>query len=124
MDTISIIEGRVIDPAANLDLVTNLHIADGKIIAIGKAPSDFTAAREINAKNKIVCPGFIDLSVRLREPGAEYKATIRSETEAAAKNGITTVCCPPDTDPVIDSPAIADYYNNDLQKQVWQKFYP
>jgi len=124
MDTISIIEGRVIDPAAKLDLVTNLHIADGKIIAIGKAPSDFTATREINAKNKIVCPGFIDLSVRLREPGAEYKATIISETEAAAKNGITTVCCPPDTDPVIDSPAIAEFLQQRSAKAGMAKILP
>lgn len=124
MDTISIIEGRVIDSAANLDLVTDLHIADGKIIAIGKAPADFTAVREINAKNKIVCPGFIDLSVRLREPGAEYKATILSETEAAAKNGITTVCSPPDTDPVIDSPAIVELLQQRAAKAGMAKVLP
>jgi dihydroorotase len=124
MDTISIIKGRVIDPATKLDLVTDLHIADGKIIAIGKAPADFTAVREINAQNKIVCPGFIDLSVRLREPGAEYKATIISETEAAAKNGITTVCCPPDTDPVIDSPAIAELLQQRAAKAGMAKVLP
>jgi len=108
MATLSILEGRVIDPASNLDSVTNVHIADGKILAIGTPPTDFSAEQQINAKNQIVCPGLIDLSVRLREPGAEHKGTIVSETRAAAANGITTVCCPPDTNPVIDTPAVAE----------------
>jgi len=108
MATLSILEGRVIDPASNLDSVTNVHIADGKILAIGTPPTDFSAEQQINAKNQIVCPGLIDLSVRLREPGAEHKGTILSETRAAAANGITTVCCPPDTNPVIDTPAVAE----------------
>ncbi|MCK5523397.1 MAG: dihydroorotase [Thiomargarita sp.] len=108
MATLSILEGRVIDPASNLDSVTNIHIADGKILAIGTPPTDFSAEQQINAKNQIVCPGLIDLSVRLCEPGAEHKGTIFSETRAAAANGITTVCCPPDTNPVIDTPAVAE----------------
>ncbi len=108
MATLSILEGRVIDPASNLDSVTNVHIADGKILAIGTPPTDFSAEQQINAKNQIVCPGLIDLSVRLCEPGAEHKGTILSETRAAAANGITTVCCPPDTNPVIDTPAVAE----------------
>jgi dihydroorotase len=108
MATLSILEGRVIDPASNLDSVTNVHIADGKILAIGTPPTDFSAEQQINAKNQIVCPGLIDLSVHLREPGEEHKGTILSETRAAAVNGITTVCCPPDTNPVIDTPAVAE----------------
>jgi len=108
MTTLSIIGGRVLDPASNLDSVTDLHIADGKILSIGAPPADFTATKHIDANNQIVCPGLVDLSVRLREPGAEHKGTIISETQAAAKNGITTVCCPPDTNPVIDTPAVAE----------------
>jgi dihydroorotase len=108
MATLSIIGGRVIDPASNLDLITDLHIAEERIIAIGSPPADFSADKQIDATGQIVCPGLIDLSVRLREPGAEEKGTIFSETRAAAANGITTVCCPPDTDPVIDSQAVAE----------------
>lgn len=108
MATLSIIGGQVIDPAAPLDLVTDLHIAAGKIVAVGKPPNDFKADRQIDAQHKIVCPGLVDLGVRLREPGTEYKGTIISETRAAANSGITTVCCPPDTKPVIDTPAVAE----------------
>jgi dihydroorotase len=108
MATLSILGGRVIDPATNLDLVTDLHVADGKILTQGAPPADFAADKQIDAKNQIVCPGLVDLSVRLREPGAEHKGTIISETRAAAENGITTICCPPDTNPVIDTPAIAE----------------
>lgn len=106
--SLSIKGGRVIDPATGLDQITDIHIAEDKIIAIGQAPDEFTADWEIDASQQIVCPGLVDLSVRLREPGAEHKGTIISETRAAACNGITTVCCPPDTNPVIDTPAIAE----------------
>lgn len=107
-DTLSIIGGRVIDPRNKLDSVQDLHIADGQIIALGAAPDGFVAQQQIQAQGQIVCPGLVDLSVRLREPGAEHKATIASETYAAACNGITTLCCPPDTNPVIDTPAVAE----------------
>ena len=105
---ISIVGGRLIDPANGIDQVTDLHIAAGKIRAVGKAPADFEAAKIIDAKNQIVCPGLVDLHVRLREPGQENKATIASETRAAAKAGITTLVCPPDTHPVTDTPAVVD----------------
>jgi len=99
--------GRIIDPANSLDQVDDLYIADGKIAGIGSAPEGFQADRVIDAVGYIVCPGFVDLCARFREPGAEHKATIASESRAAACGGITTVCCPPDTDPVIDTPAVA-----------------
>ncbi|OQW95179.1 MAG: dihydroorotase [Beggiatoa sp. IS2] len=108
MTVFSIIGGRVIDPANGLDAVTDLHIANGKILAIGPKPADFTAQWQIDAKNQIVCPGLVDLCARLREPGAEHKGTVLSETRAAANNGITTLCCPPDTNPVIDTPAVVE----------------
>ncbi|MCK5720258.1 MAG: dihydroorotase [Thiomargarita sp.] len=108
MTNFSIIGGRVIDPASNLDTITDIHIAEGKILAIGKSPENFSPEQQIEAQNQIVCPGFIDLGVRLREPGAEHKATILSETKAAAAGGITTVCCPPDTNPIIDTPAVVE----------------
>ena len=99
---------RVIDPANNIDTVTDVFIADGTIAAVGKAPDGFTGDHEIMARDRIVCPGLVDLSARLREPGQEHKATIASESRAAASSGITTLCCPPDTNPVIDTPAVAE----------------
>lgn len=98
--------GRVIDPANKIDAVSNVYIADGKIAAVGNAPAGFTADNEIDATGKLVTPGLVDLSARLREPGYEHKATIASETRAAARSGITTLACPPDTNPVIDTPAV------------------
>jgi len=108
MSRIHIQGGRLIDPANDIDAVTDVWIADGKVLAIGKAPDGFTADQTINADKQIVCPGLIDLSAHIREPGQEHKATIASETTAAAKAGITTLICPPDTQPVIDSPAIVE----------------
>jgi dihydroorotase len=100
--------GRIIDPANKLDKETDLFIENGTIAAVGKAPSGFTPDQTIEARSKIVCPGLVDLSARLREPGQEHKATIASETLAAASAGITSICCPPDTSPVIDTSAVAE----------------
>ena len=104
---ISIIHGRLIDPGSGRDGEADLHIADGRVAAIGAAPAGFAPDRILDARGQVVCPGFVDLCARLREPGQEHKATIASETRAAAASGITTLCCPPDTAPVIDTPAVA-----------------
>jgi dihydroorotase len=103
---ISIINGRVIDPENHLDQDIDVHIQHGKIIALGAAPADFQADQVIDAKAQIVCPGLIDLRFRLREPGYETKGTIASETRAAVAGGVTSLCCPPDTNPIIDNAAI------------------
>ncbi len=100
--------GRVVDPANDLDAVTDIFVEQGKIIALGNAPDGYSADVEIDATGRVVCPGLVDLAARVREPGAEHKATITSETRAAASGGITTLCTPPDTDPVIDTPAVAE----------------
>ena len=97
--------GRLIDPARQIDQPADLYLADGKVVAVGHPPDGFTADRIIDAHGQVVCPGLIDLGVHLREPGQEYKATIASETRAAAAGGITTLICMPDTQPVIDTPA-------------------
>jgi dihydroorotase len=101
-------QGRVIDPASDFDAVTDLFIADGRIIARGHRPDGFEPDQMIEASGQVVIPGLVDLSARLREPGQENKGTIASETRAAAAGGITTLCIPPDTDPVIDTPGVAD----------------
>lgn len=103
----SIRNGRLVDPANGTDGEHDLHIADGRIAAVGPAPTGFRADRILDAGGLIVCPGLVDLCARLREPGFEHKATIAGETAAAAAAGITTLCCPPDTRPVIDTPAVA-----------------
>ena len=104
---ITIKKGRIVDPAHQRDEISDLHISDGKITAIGKTPKGFVPDRVIDAAHRIVCPGLVDLSARLREPGRGHRASISSETAAAAGAGITTLCCPPDTDPIIDTTAVA-----------------
>jgi len=99
---------RLVDPASKTDAVEDVYIADGRVQAIGRAPDGFETEREIPASGRILIPGIVDLRARLGEPGAEHKATIASETRAAARGGITTLCCPPDTSPVIDTPAVVE----------------
>ena len=105
---IEIKNGRVIDPAQGIDRVTSLFIAAGKIAAIGTAPPGWHAHRAIDARGLVVCPGLIDCSARLREPGFEYKATLESEMEAAVAGGVTSLACPPDTDPPLDEPGLVE----------------
>lgn len=105
---ITINGGRIVDPANQIDQITELHIENHRVVALGKAPAGFKAQQVIDATGHIVCPGLIDLSAYLREPGRENKITIASETRAAAQAGITTLVCPPDTHPVTDSPAAVD----------------
>ncbi len=107
MKRILIRGGRLIDPAHGVDAELDLALADGRVAAVG-SDVDFEPDQVIEAAGCIVCPGFIDLSARLREPGLEHKADIASETRAAARAGITTLVCPPDTDPVIDEPAVVE----------------
>src|SRR5258706_9320583 len=95
--------GRVIDPASGRDAVGDVFISDGRISESFSNPD-----RVIEAKNLVVSPGFIDLSARLREPGQEYKATLESEMDAAVAGGVTSLACPPDTDPPLDEPGLVD----------------
>lgn len=105
---IAIRGGRLIDPAHRVDAIQDLFIVDQRIAGIGHPPDGFHPDRVLDARGYIICPGLIDLCARLREPGAEHKATIASETYAAARAGITTLVCPPDTDPVIDETAVVE----------------
>jgi len=100
--------GRIVDPAQGVDRVASLYIVAGKIAAIGKAPDGWTPSRVIDAKGLVVAPGLIDLSARLREPGFEYKATLESEMQAAIAGGVTSLACPPDTDPPLDEPGLVE----------------
>ncbi len=103
--------GHLIDPANGIDAKQDIFIADGKVLALcapGQAPRGFEAERTIDAAGFMVIPGLVDLSVRLREPGYEYKATLESELRAAMQGGVTSLVCPPDTDPVLDEPGLVE----------------
>lgn len=100
--------GRLIDPKNKLDAVQDIYISSGNILALAKAPAGFVADQTIDASGLIVIPGLIDLAARLREPGYEYKATLESEMNAAVAGGITSLACPPDTDPALDEPGLVE----------------
>ncbi|MFJ7567077.1 dihydroorotase [Herminiimonas sp. NPDC097707] len=105
---IHIKNGHLIDPANGVDAKQDVFIAAGKIVGIGQAPEGFVAAKVIDASGLVVAPGFVDLSARLREPGYEHKATLESEMQAAIQGGVTSLICPPDTDPVLDEPGLVE----------------
>ncbi len=105
---IEIRNGRLVDPRHGIDRVASLYIAAGKVAAIDDAPAGFAANRTIDARGLVVAPGFIDLAARLREPGFEYKATLESEMQAAVAGGVTSLACPPDTDPPLDEPGLVE----------------
>jgi dihydroorotase len=103
---IEIRNGRLIDPKHGVDRKASLYVAAGKVAAVGEPPAGWHANRVLDAAGLVVCPGLIDLSARLREPGFEYKATLESEVAAAIAGGVTSLACPPDTDPPLDEPGL------------------
>jgi dihydroorotase len=105
---IHIKNGRLIDPASKTDKPLDLFIGAGRVVGIGTAPAGFEANSVLDASGCVVCPGLVDLSARLREPGFEYRATLESEMAAAAAGGVTRLACPPDTDPVLDEPGLVE----------------
>ncbi len=111
-----ITNGRLVDPANGIDALHDLYIADGKVAAVGAAPAGFVADRVIDAQGLVVAPGLVDLSARLREPGYEYKATLKSEMQAAMQGGVTSLICPPDTDPVLDESGLVEMLRHRANK--------
>ena len=110
--------GRVIDPANNVDEILDLLIEDGKIAWIGTPTHPLPLQggglgrevdRILDAKGLVMCPGFVDLHVHLREPGQEYKETIATGTMAAARGGFTSICCMPNTDPPNDNRSVTEF---------------
>ncbi|RZF30766.1 dihydroorotase [Paraburkholderia sp. UYCP14C] len=100
--------GTLIDPAAGTEQRQDIFIEAGKIAALGQAPAGFQAERTIDAKGLFVAPGLVDLCARLREPGYEHKATLKSEMAAAVAGGVTSLVCLPDTDPTLDEPGLVE----------------
>ena len=100
--------GRVIDPASGRDETADIAIASGRIVSIARAVPDFGADRVIDASGLVVAPGLVDLAARLREPGREHEGMLESELAAAAAGGVTSLVCPPDTEPVLDEPGLVE----------------
>ncbi len=119
---LAILNGRVIDPAAGLDRVAGVYIADGRIAAIGAAPDGFVADRTIDARGLIVAPGLIDLCARMREPGVD--GALRIEMRAALAGGVTGVVCPPDTDPPLDEPGLVRMLRQRSREAAGARLYP
>ncbi len=121
---ICIRNGRLIDPSSGMDRIGDLYLAEGRIASIDSCPKYFQDAREIDASGLIVCPGLVDLSARLREPGLEYMATLESELEAAVVGGITSLACPPDTDPPLDEPGLVEMLKHRARNLDQTRVYP
>lgn len=121
---ICIQNGRLIDPASRMDRAGDLYLAEGKIVSIDSRPEGFHADREIDAAGMVVCPGLVDLSARLREPGLEYMATLESELEAAVAGGVTSLACPPDTDPPLDEPGLVEMLKHRARNLDRARVYP
>ena len=121
---ILISNGRLIDPASGFDAIADLAIADGKIVSRGGVPGDFQPDLILNASNCVVAPGLVDLSARLREPGYEHAGMLASELAAAAAGGVTSLVCPPDTDPVLDQPGLIEMLQYRAQLQGSARVFP
>lgn len=116
--------GRLIDPKNNIDTTQDIYIAAGKIVGIGSGPAGFEATQTLDASGLLVLPGLMDLSARLREPGFEHKATLESEMQAAVAGGVTSLACPPDTDPVLDEPGLVEMLKHKAKQLHLAHVYP
>ncbi|HZE90837.1 MAG TPA: dihydroorotase [Rhizobacter sp.] len=100
--------GRLVDPATGRDGPGDVAIAAGRVVSVGSVSPDFRPDRSIDASGLVVAPGLVDLAVRLREPGHEHEGMLESEMAAAVAGGVTSVVCPPDTDPPLDEPGLVE----------------
>ena len=121
---ILISNGRVVDPASGIDKKTDIAIADGRIAGIGHTPAGFKAERTLDAAGCIVAPGLVDLAARLREPGYEHEGMLESEMAAAIAGGVTSLVCPPDTDPVLDEPGLVEMLKFRAEKLQGARLFP
>ncbi len=116
--------GRVIDPAGGFDAIADVALGDGVVLAIGSIAPDFVPTQTIDASGCIVAPGLVDLAVRLREPGHEHERMLESEMAAAVAGGVTSLVCPPDTDPVLDEPGLVEMLRYRAEKLQQARVYP
>ncbi len=116
--------GRVIDPASGLDKIASVYLENETIVGIDLAPKGFVADQIHNAQGCWVLPGLVDLSARLREPGFEFKSALESELQAAVAGGVTSLACPPDTDPTLDEPGLVKMLKFRTQSLNLARVYP
>ncbi len=116
--------GRVIDPASGFDQVGDIALAAGRIVGLGRVPPDFAPTRSIDATGCLVVPGLVDLAARLREPGYEHEGMLESEMAAAVAGGVTSLVCPPDTDPVLDEPGLVEMLKFRAEKLHQSRLFP
>jgi len=116
--------GRVIDPASGFDQKGDVALAAGRIVGVGRVPSGFAPARVIDATGCLVIPGLVDLAARLREPGYEHEGMLESEIAAAVAGGVTSLVCPPDTDPVLDEPGLVEMLKFRAEKLHQSRLFP
>ncbi len=116
--------GRVIDPASGRDELADVAVAAGRILGIGQLPADFRPTRTIDAQGCWVLPGLIDLTARLREPGHEHARMLESEMAAAVAGGVTSLVCPPDTDPVLDEPGLVEMLKTRAERLHQARVFP
>ena len=116
--------GRVINPASGFDAMADVAIAAGRIVSIGDVSADFAPNKTIDASGCVVAPGLVDLSVRLREPGHEHEGMLESELAAAVAGGVTSLVCPPDTDPVLDEPGLVEMLKFRAEKLHQSRVFP
>ena len=122
--SILIKNGRVVDPKNNIDAILDILVVDGKIAELNKNLDSKKAKQIIDASNKIVMPGIIDLQLNLREPGNQYKSTLESEMKAANAGGVTGMVCPPDTTPILDEPGLVKMLKNKSEALKLGNVYP
>jgi len=116
--------GRVIDPASNFDEVCDVALAAGRVLAIRRIAPGFAPNKVIDATGCIVAPGLVDLAARLREPGHEHEGMLESEMAAAVAGGITSLVCPPDTEPVLDEPGLVEMLKFRAEKLHQTRVFP
>lgn len=119
--------GLVVNPSTKLEEVTDIVVEDGVIVSIGEVARDLLEdadVKVVEAEGKLVVPGIIDLHVHLREPGFEHKETIETGCLAAARGGVTTMCCMPNTNPVIDNECVVEYINTMVRRANGVKVLP
>ncbi|ABM57273.1 dihydroorotase [Verminephrobacter eiseniae] len=100
--------GQVLDPGAGLAQGCDIALAAGRIVGLNRVPPGFVPDRVLDADGCLVLPGLVDLAARLREPGHEHAGMLASEMAAAVAGGVTSLVCPPDTDPVLDEPGLVE----------------
>ena len=116
--------GRVIDPASGFDQIADVAVRDGRVVGIGPQSPPPEGARVVDAAGCIVAPGLVDLAVRLREPGHEHARMLESEMAATVAGGVTSLVCPPDTEPVLDEPGLVEMLTFRAQKLHQARVFP